>query len=387
VLNHVLEHELQEDISEQEYAIIQEIKTSGNLPNIYPNIETKRIDNISPGGKTTKKIWLIDKAEEESEPFMEYSNTIKINNDYYQIIIRHSIMEKQNLILAIAIPLIALLIIALTISYFTNLKLNKWVWKDFERNLNEIENFRLGDNKALELKSSNIEEFKRLNDVINKMGKKLNKEYSSLKEFTENASHEIQTPLSIALLNLEEILQSDVSEQSMKQIVSTINSLKRLSSLNQSLILLTKIGNQQFGQDTDVDLGEIVSRKKEELLPMFEAKKLKLNLKASSRFKTNIDPRLADILISNLMSNAVKHNILNGTIDIEIQYDEIKICNSGPENPFSNNDIFNRFTKARTESFGLGLAIVKKICETNNLEIDYSKNHSHCFIIKHTSKS
>ncbi|NOY50619.1 MAG: HAMP domain-containing histidine kinase [Chlorobi bacterium] len=383
ILNIVLENELQEDISEQEYAIIREIKTSGNLPNIYPNIESRRIAKNDLNGKAVKKIWLMDKAEGETEPFMEYSNSLEINHKYYLIIIRHSMVDKQDLILAIALPLIALLTIALIISYFTSRKLNKSVWKDFERNLYEIENFRLSNNMPLKLKSSNIEEFERLNGVINKMGEKLNKEYSSLKEFTENASHEIQTPISIALLNLEELLQSGLNEQSMKQVVSAINSLKRLSSLNQSLILLTKIENKQFGQESEIDIGEIINSKKEELLPMLESKKIKVKLMAINRFKANIDPRLADILIGNLMLNAIKHNVSNGTIEIEIQADEFKICNSGNDNPFSNKDIFNRFTKNKAESFGLGLAIAKKICETNNLEIGYSKNHLHCFVIKH----
>ncbi len=384
ILNIVLENELQEDISEQEYAIIQEIKSSGNLPNIFPNIETRRIAKKELNGKTVTKIWLMDKSEGETEPFMEYSNSLEINHEYYLIIIRHSMVDRQDLILAIALPLIALLIIAFIISYFTSRKLNKSVWKDFERNLNEIESFRLSNNMPLELKSSNIEEFERLNSVINKMGEKLNKEYSSLKEFTENASHEIQTPISIALLNLEELLQSGLNEQSMKQIVSAINSLKRLSSLNQSLILLTKIENKQFGQESEIDIGEIINSKKAELLPMLESKKIKVKLMVINSFKANIDPRLADILIGNLMLNAIKHNVSNGTIDIEIRANEFKICNSGNDNPFSNKDIFNRFTKNKADSFGLGLAIAKKICETNKLEIGYSKNHLHCFVIKHT---
>ena len=97
-----------------------------------------------------------------------------------------------------------------------------------------------------------------------------------------------------------------------------------------------------------------------------------------------INEQLAELLIGNLLTNAVNHNIQGGRIHISIQENKLEIYNTGEENSLTDNTIFNRFAKSNSKSFGLGLAIVKNICETYNLEIHYHKNDFHCFII--TSK-
>ena len=384
LLRAIIKKEIEEDIFEKEYAIIQEIKSQNNLVNIYPIIETKKISEDEIEEKSYKKIDFLDEAESETEPYLEYTDSVKIKGQWYLIKIRHSYLETNDLILAIALPLLLLLVLAFSFSFFITKKMNKTVWKDFEENLQRIENYSFVKSEKLTLKKTEIEEFDRINRTIMEMTGKLRVDYISLKEFTENASHEIQTPLSIVLLNLEELLQQNLSETEFKQVISAINAVKRLSSLNRSLILLTKIENNQFDIDEEVNINNILKQKTKEFTPLFEASKLKVEFNTTQDFTVKMNRQLAEILVSNLLSNAIKHNVENGTIQIIINQHELKICNTGPENSLTDKTIFNRFTKDKSESYGLGLAIVKEICEKHHLEIHYFKNKQHCFVL-HTS--
>ena len=381
VLQRILTNEMNEDIFEKEYAIIKEIKTTGRLPNIYPIIETKKISSAEVQPRSKKEMFLMDEAEDEEEPYIEYTNSVIIDNQHYLIKIRHSLLESNDLLMAIALPLLVLLVLAFLISFFITKKLTKTVWKDFEQNLKEIENFSFSNSEPLLLKQTNIEEFDRLNTTIKSLTLKLQQDYQTLKEFTENAAHEIQTPLSIILLNLEELLQQNLSEEAFKKVVSSINNVKRLSNLNQSLLLLTKIENKQFQMKRSVNLVQIVSAKMEDFAPFFQKEKLDVKLKQSGIFLVKMDDVLAGILINNLFSNALKHNIPGGKIIIKIDETELKICNTGADSSLTNENIFNRFTKENSQSYGLGLAIVKQICDSHHLQIIYSQNEMHCFEI------
>ena len=158
-------------------------------------------------------------------------------------------------------------------------------------------------------------------------------------------------------------------------MVASISALKRLSSLNQSLILLAKIENKQFIFNTEISVNEIFTRKIQEFSVLFE----------TNDFKIGINKQLAEIMIGNLLSNAINHNVNNGNIRIYVNSESFRICNTGESNLFTNDTIFNRFVSGNSRSYGLGLAIVKKICETHNLDIHYTRDDLHCFTIKQKS--
>jgi signal transduction histidine kinase len=183
------------------------------------------------------------------------------------------------------------------------------------------------------------------------------------------------------LLNLEEILQQELTTDNFKKVISSISAIKRLSSLNQSLLLLTKIENKQFKADRTLIFNDMVKQKVKEFEALFETKKLRIELISESDFVVKMNRQLAGLLVNNLLSNAVNHNIKGGTIQIFIQEKKLKICNTGEKNSLTDDTIFNRFIKGNSKSSGLGLSIVKNICETHDLEIHYMKNELHCFTI------
>ncbi len=381
ILNAILLDEAKEDLVSQEHIIEKQILLTGQIPYLYPIVEIKKIPNQILKSPEFKEVSITDDLEGEQEPYLEYSSQIMIRDSCYSIILRQSTLERNDLILLLASFLFALLLSAFGIAFIVSNKMNKTIWADFELNLKALENFTFVDSEKINLLKSDVEEFDRLNKAVSVLTEKLKNDYISLKEFTENASHEIQTPLSIVLLNLEEVIQQDLNEETFKKVVSSINALKRLSTLNQSLILLTKIENRQFIANKALNINDLFVLKVREFETFFESKKLLVELKLDEVFELKINEQLAEILIGNLLSNAVNHNISGGIIKIIIREKELTICNTGEANSLTKETIFQRFSKGNSNSFGLGLAIIKKICDTHNLEINYLKKDLHSFTI------
>ncbi len=378
IIKKILLNETKENLTEKNFLIKKQIKDSGILPQLFPLIIVKKTM------KTTKAefrtVFIKNELENEEEQFLQYISTEKINGQLYQITVNQQVSETDNLILTIIIPISLLLLSTLLLSFFITKKLNKILWRDFEHNLRQIEQYSFKNNEILKLKDTKIDEFKRLNKILQKVTSKLSKEYKSLKEFTANASHELQTPLSIISLNLEEILQQNISEKTAQIVYRTYKSIKKLSLLSKNLLLLSKVENRQFYLSKNINIKKIIEDKIEELSPLAQEKNIKINIEYSNDFKRNANTHLSEILFNNLLQNAIIHNIKNGEIFIKISQNKISICNTGLKNNLSNDQIFQRFTKFNSHSFGLGLSMVKKICDYMNIKIIYfQKKNSHCF--------
>ncbi len=381
ILQKIILDETRENLLGKELLIKRHILETGEMPNLYPIIEVEKINRIYHEEVSFKKIFVNDELENEAEPYLEYSHELKIDNSFYSIKIRQSVFESKDLILLLTFSFVILLSLAFGISFFITKKTNRTIWKDFEQNIREIESFGFSDDDNLSLISTNIEEFDRLNAVLDKLTGKLKKDYRSLKEFTESASHEIQTPLSVALLNLEEVLQQEIKQGTFQKIITSIRALNKLSALNKSLILLTKIENKQFEAEQSVSFIDLVNHKLKEFESLFESKNLVVDLKTEEDFVLKMNLQIAEILLNNILSNAINHNVENGTIQIFISEEKFSICNTGPANTLNNENIFDRFVKGNSSSSGLGLAIVKKICDSHYLEIIYKQQEMHCFTI------
>ena len=386
VLKTILKENTEEKLLAKATLVEKQIAETGELPNMKPLVEVTEI-NSQPDNhpKFSEKI-VFNKAEKELESFVEYSTVIHINNKYYSVKLREASVESEDLAASIAVSLFILLLAAFAIAYVITKKLNKTTWTVFEQNLKAIEAFNFQANEILRLSSSGIEEFDRLNLVVNNLTDKLKRDFQALKEFTENASHEIQTPLAITSMNLEEILQQELNEESFTKVITAINSLKRLSALNQNLLLLTKIENNQFEGGDLIVFNELFERKIQEFEPLYKAKNVHIHFRSESEFRIKMNTHLAGIMLNNLLSNAINHNVTNGSISISVSERQISICNTGANNELTDDTIFNRFAKGNSKSHGLGLAIVKQICQTHHLEIHYTKDESHCFTISHKTE-
>jgi signal transduction histidine kinase len=260
-----------------------------------------------------------------------------------------------------------------------NYFISKRIWKPFYNILDIIKDYRPGGKTVVDLSKSSISEFQNLNQVIEKLVTKVENDFVNLKQFTENASHEIQTPLAIIKNKSELLLQrEDLDKEAIKEIVSIDEAATRLSKLNQALLQLMKIDNRQYQESEKMDLSGLLEIKLQKLNELIEMKNIKLKTSIDKNVFIYMNVSLAEILLSNLLNNSIKHNIFGGELIINLIPNELSIKNTGEALHIEPEKLFDRFVKESTsnESIGLGLSLVRQICETYNFRVSYHYEHS-----------
>ena len=210
------------------------------------------------------------------------------------------------------------------------------------------------------------------------------KTFKSQKLFIENASHELQTPLSIVRNKLELLAENSNSEQQLAEISTIIDAVNRMIQLNKSLLTLSRVENQQYNITRNIDLCEITDELLIEYDDLITYKKVNITKSYTRHFFIDINETLARMLINNLIRNAIIHNYPNGNIIISSESNKIIFKNTGINEPLDKDSIFNRFYKGTTneQSTGLGLAIIKSIIDSYpHIEINYYYENGHCFEI------
>ena len=249
------------------------------------------------------------------------------------------------------------------------------LWYPFYNTLHELKRFNVNNRTTLNTTSSTIDEFKELNNAVSEMSGRVLKDYDALKSFTENASHEIQTPLAIIQSKLELLIQADNFSGIQMQYLQTVqDEVDRLSKLNQSLLLLTKIENYQFQDTSSVNIGDILIKLLNNYEELILAKHIRLIQSIKEECILIVNETLAKILVSNLITNAIKHNLEEGIIEIILTKESLIISNSGLPLTTPPEELFERFKKGRinTDSLGLGLSIVKKIADQYSFSVSYT---------------
>lgn len=244
---------------------------------------------------------------------------------------------------------------------------------DFFDTVKKVRGFKVDETGDFELVESDVDEFEKLNDVLRFMTKKIQTDYKSLKEFTENASHEIQTPLAIIQNKVEQLIQNEnITESQIESFSEILEATSRLSKLNKGLAQLVRIENGQYIDIEKVDIKLIVQNNIDQLEDMIVAKSITVNTDFESVELIDINPNLAELLIFNLMKNAVKHNVTSGVINVKMHNKELIISNSGLNKELDIDNLYKRFVKgSESKSLGLGLAIVQKICKTYEVDLSY----------------
>lgn len=346
---------------------------------VEDKIDLKRVTDTLRPLTVFKDTIYANRYSEEIDPFRQHTFYATIGNENFKVRIRKSLIEWNKLLSFITGTMLVLLSAGLTVLFFLQRRVSKNIWKPFYSTLSRAKSFDISHGSGLVIPTADIYEFQELNKVLEKMTRKIASDYQNLKEFTENAAHEIQTPLALINTRIEELVQgTNFTEQQMYWIQQIHTSTMRLSKLHQGLLLLSKIDNGQFMEKKDLTFNDLVRRKLDEYEEVFAHKQLTVNCINRAPFVMAMNPALADILITNLLTNAIKHNIQNGRIQVEITADHLKVMNTGLEIHFNPVKLFERFKKNNqaSPSLGLGLAIVKKICDSFDLAIDYTNKGS-----------
>jgi signal transduction histidine kinase len=305
----------------------------------------------------------------------------------YSIEILKPLINSNQLIKDIFFVMFIMFLFLLMSLIIINYIISKNTWSTFYTTLKKLKDYDINSENGLVLNQTTITEFAQLNNVLLHMSDKIYKNYVNLKEFTENASHEIQTPLAIVKSKLELLIQGQkLNEEQIGIIQSIYQAINRLSKLNANLVLLSKIENSQFQESRTVNLQKLIQSILENLEDLIAQKELIIDKNIISHpVEITINPTLAEVLIVNLISNAIKHNIKNGKIQIVLNDNYLSISNNGNALSGDPETMFNRFKKGTSisESLGLGLSLVKKIADIYQMNISYTfKDGIHVLTLK-----
>jgi two-component system OmpR family sensor kinase len=255
--------------------------------------------------------------------------------------------------------------------------ISKYILAPFKRTMRVIQSFDLKQKEAIRLPATRTSEFRELNQFLKKMTEKAQEDYRSLKEFTENASHELQTPTAIIRGKLDLLMESDIRDDQAILIAEMQNALERLSRIHSSLTLLTKLDNQEYEVNASVCISLLVRGALDSFGELIEMKSLRLEARIAEKVFVPLNAALADLLLTNLLSNAIRHNTAQGAgqgwIMVELTREGLVISNSGREPQVPVADLFERFKKGNPggDSIGIGLAIVRQICDLSHFTVEY----------------
>jgi signal transduction histidine kinase len=309
----------------------------------------------------------------EPEDFRQLSFTLGIGGQWFLFRVSKSLEGTQHMNRSIII--ISLITVLLIL--WVGLLINRWqvrrLWQPFYSTLAGIEKFRLGEKNIPGFELTPIDEFNLLNKTLDQFIQGAEKEYSLLKEFTENASHELQTPLAIVHSKLDVMIQDErLSEKQSEAVQTAYEAIQKMSKLNQSLLLLSKIENRQFSETNTFDFQKLVEEKLTSWQELWQGRNLKV-ISSSEPTSIMMNRELAEIMLNNLFSNAMRHTADGGSVNLQLRNDKFVISNTASNGPLDSGKLFKRFSKGgqSTDQHGLGLSIIHQIAEVSGWNVSY----------------
>lgn len=340
------------------------------------------------GNLTTDTIYTTtyyDTLDAELEPYRELKAPVTIQGKRYAYTGRINLVETQDMIKSIGILFLATISILFIGLFFITKKLSLHLWKPFYKTLKQIESFEIDKTRKPEFIKTEIEEFNRLNTSIEKLIEKNTAIYKTQKEFIENASHELQTPLAVFQAKIDTLIQrADVTREQSEILDSLNNTVSRLNRLNKNLLFLSKMENAVYNDKQTISLNNCLQKNIHFFTEQAKAKHLIIRIDSKADIEVKSNPVLADVLISNLFLNAIRHNIEEGKIIISVNNNSLTFSNSGQSQILKSEHLFNRFSKVNPseDGTGLGLSIIKKIADINGWQVSYNYiNNLHSFTI------
>ena len=330
--------------------------------------------------------------EDEDEPVRVMCTAFRMpDGQYYELKLMISILERDDMVEAMLWYLGALFLLFLICTSIGIQLVLKGVFRPLHRLLDWLHCIQPGKEVPPLDNPTKIREFRQLSDAALDMGNRSYKAYEEQKQFIENASHELQTPLAIVRGKVELLAESEgMTEQQMEQLDEIYATLGRAIKLNKSLLLLSRIENGQYTEMEDVSVDEILDELLPDLMDIYEHKQVRLIRKREEQpFIIRCNHSLAQILVSNLVKNSLLHNREEGELQVLTTPTSLVIKNTG-DVPLDGEKLFRRFyhgMDGKKDSTGLGLAIARSIALSSSLKLTYEwQDGMHTFRLVKESK-
>jgi signal transduction histidine kinase len=384
-LHHVFMKQVDEELEEERQEVVTYAAKNNKLPEIIPSddeITTYTITDTpfpQPAIITEKRL-----EGGEDETYRTITFSLAANNKKYNVAVAKSLEDTEAITLYVILISAVTIFILLISSFIINRILLKRLWRPFHKSMGMMKNYTIGQKPYPVFPHTDIEEFETLNKTLNESVSKSEKEFKSLKEFTENASHEMQTPVAVIRSKMDVLIQDEhLSESQSRSVQGAYDAINKLARLNHALLLLSKIENSQFSGKETLSLSALLNDKIEYFNEILQSKSLNISFNIED-VSVKMNAALADILLNNLFSNAIKHSAPGGKLYISSDKDRLVFSNGPADKPLDSSVVFKRFSKGgnSADEHGLGLAIVKEICAVSCFSINYSfDNNMHSFIV------
>lgn len=393
-LKNKIEKETIEHLYLERYLMTKQLKKGISIDSFRHNIgdvlEITSIPTIQYNKPIIEEVDVEEEWEEEHFTSKKIIFDVSQNNQAYRISIIKTIDEDEGLTgsmsAIIFISALCMLAILVSINVFVYYKLFSPVYTLIK----EIKSFSVQELKKIVSPKTSTLEFAMLSEEISKMSEKIISDYSSVQEFIENMTHEIQTPLAVINSKIERAFQDkNLSEEQAILLSDAAKAVNKLFMINKGLTLLCKLDNKQYNSPVEIKLGVLLQQRINYFSDFIENKNIKISETYSSDVSITMDAVLSEILIDNLLKNAIQHNFQNGNIYITIEKNYLEIANNGdvPKAPTTN--YFDRFYSQKPQqSLGLGLSIIKKIVDYYGYTISYNyENNLHKIVIDFNTKN
>jgi len=379
ILKSIINQEFNEKLFAEQDQLLYELRNYENLEKTYylnigdlieinevaenPNIPPTLIDTV-----------MYDPYEKKELPFRLLTFSSEIKSRFYVITISKSLLPNQDLMEGVSEIMLGIALMLMVSLGLLNRFIFKKLWHPFHQIIDQLHKFQITHPEQLAIEPSHVEEFNDLRQVLDKMISKSIYDYKTLKEYTENTSHEIQTPLAIIKNKAEMLLQEPLSEAQLNEVSKIYEAAGRLSRLKEGLSTLTKIDNNQFVESEPIELKAFIMSRLSGFDELVDLKGLKVDVRFEANPILNFSNDLMYMMVTNLLSNSIKHNIQNGTIRIILTQNHLVIENTGRDPGIPTSSLFDRFKRSGDghESTGLGLSIIKRIADLYDMTILYT---------------
>lgn len=379
MIKYIVYEETDEHLSYEMERIVKYHQLNSDLPEFHKVADIQEgIFHEKPFFKDTM---MLEPGDNEMVPHRELHFSIQHKGEHFALVLRHLLPGNDDIFQGSIIIIMGLMLLIFFILLLTINMVSKSIWKPFYQTLNILTGFRINAPFPA-LPQSQIDEFDTLNKTVSNLLKKVNADYSRTREFNENASHELQTHLAMIRANTEKLMNHSNEESENNQVIANIHEASvQLSQVQKSLLLLSKIGNQEFNKHKIIDLSLQLNHTLDLFSEAIALRGISLTNNIE-KCELTMDPGLAEILTNNLIKNAIKHNIDNGFIRLELNSKHLLIENSGLPYEGEPNNLLERFAIGEKGNMGIGLAIVKQICELFNYSITYQINNKTTHVIQ-----